>query len=356
LKKRLGMVVVADSTDGSPVTVDDLCTTGALAVLMKEAMKPTLMQTLEGTPILVHTGPFANIAHGNSSIVADKVALKLVGKDGFVVTEAGFGADIGMEKFFNIKCRASKLIPNCVVLVASIRTLKLHGGGPKVNPGSPLSKEYRTENLGLVEAGCSNLIRHIENATKFGIPIVVALNRFRDDTDAECQLVLRIAKENGASGAVICDHFARGGAGALELAQAVIDASKSAEKGSFKFLYDVNLPIEEKIRKIAQDIYCAKDIELSEDAKKKIETLTKQGFSNLPICMAKTQYSFSADAELKGAPSGFILPIRDIRASIGAGFIIPLVGTMSTMPGLPTRPCFFDMDVDDVTEEVYGLS
>lgn len=355
LKERLGKMVVGSSFEGEPVTADDLGATGALVVLMKDTVKPTLMQTLEGTPILVHAGPFANIAHGNSSIIADRIGLKLVGEDGFVVTEAGFGADIGMEKFFNIKCRYSNLIPNCVVLVASIRALKLHGGGPKVDPGTPLPAEYCTENLDLVRDGCANLIRHIQNSNKFGIPVVVALNRFSKDTQAEIDLVIEIAKANGAFDAVLCENWAKGGAGGVQLAEAVVRATKQ-QQGQFKFLYDLSLPIEDKIRTIAQQIYSAADIKISELAQKRIDLLKKQGFNDLPICMAKTQYSFSDNPELKGAPKDFILPIRDVRASIGAGFIYPLVGTISTMPGLPTRPCFFDMDVDAESEEIFGLS
>ncbi|CAF0790869.1 unnamed protein product [Brachionus calyciflorus] len=351
---RLGKIVVADSFEGEPVTADDLGITGALGVLLKDTIKPTLMQTLEGTPILVHAGPFANIAHGNSSIMADKIGLKLVGKNGFVVTEAGFGADIGMEKFFNIKCRYSNLVPNCVVLVASIRALKLHGGGPKVEPGTPLPAEYCTENLDLVRNGCSNLIRHIENSNKFGIPVVVALNKFSKDSHKEIDLVLEISKENGAFDAVLCENWEKGGEGGIALAQAVLRASN--QQSNFKFLYDLNLSIEDKIRKIAQDIYHAKDIQISESAQKKIDSLRKQGFNDLPICMSKTQYSFSDNPDLKGAPEGFILPIRDVRASIGAGFIYPLVGAISTMPGLPTRPCFYDIDIDPITEEIFGLS
>ncbi|RNA37762.1 C-1-tetrahydrofolate cytoplasmic-like [Brachionus plicatilis] len=351
---RLGRIVVADSIDGEPITADDLGITGALGILLKDTIKPTLMQTLEATPVLVHAGPFANIAHGNSSIIADKIGLKLVGKDGFVITEAGFGADIGMEKFFNIKCRNSNLVPNCVVLVATIRALKLHGGGPKVEPGTPIPAEYCNENLDLVRTGCSNLIRHIENSNKFGIPVVVALNKFSKDSQKEIDLVLEISKQNGAFDAVLCENWEKGGEGGVELANAVLRASK--QQSNLKFLYDLDLSIEDKIRKIAQAIYHAKDIEISESAQKKIDTLKKQGFNDLPICMSKTQYSFSDNPDLKGAPEGFILPIRDVRASIGAGFIYPLVGTITTIPGLPTRPCFYDMDIDPESEEIFGLS
>nr|XP_057912434.1 monofunctional C1-tetrahydrofolate synthase, mitochondrial isoform X1 [Doryrhamphus excisus] len=354
MKARLARMVVGTSRSGQPVTAEDLGVSGALAVLMKDAIKPTLMQTLEGSPVFVHAGPFANIAHGNSSVLADKLALKLVGRDGFVVTEAGFGADIGMEKFFNIKCRASGLRPSVVVLVATVRALKMHGGGPNVSAGAPLPKEYIDENLSLVKGGClSNLRKQIEIAHLFGVPVVVALNVFKTDTQPEIDLVCQLAKECGASDAVPCHHWAQGGRGSLELAQAVKAAA--SRPSDFQFLYNIEMPIVEKIRTIAQKVYGAKDIELSPEAMVKINYYNQQGFASLPICMAKTHLSLSHMPEKKGAPTGFILPIRDVRASIGAGFIYPLVGTMSTMPGLPTRPCFYDIDLDPVTEEITGL-
>ncbi|XP_076715755.1 monofunctional C1-tetrahydrofolate synthase, mitochondrial isoform X2 [Callospermophilus lateralis] len=353
MKERLGRMVVASDKNGQPVTADDLGVTGALTVLMKDAIKPNLMQTLEGTPVFVHAGPFANIAHGNSSVLADKIALKLVGEEGFVVTEAGFGADIGMEKFFNIKCRASGLVPNVVVLVATVRALKMHGGGPSVTAGVPLKKEYTEENIQLVADGCCNLQKQIQIAQLFGVPVVVALNVFKTDTRAEIDLVCELAKRAGAFDAVPCYHWSVGGKGSVDLARAVRDA---ANKGShFQFLYDVQLPIVQKIRTIAQAVYGAKDIELSPEAQSKIDRYTQQGFGNLPICMAKTHLSLSHQPEKKGVPRDFILPISDVRASIGAGFIYPLVGTMSTMPGLPTRPCFYDIDLDTETEQVKGL-
>ncbi|XP_018583247.2 C-1-tetrahydrofolate synthase, cytoplasmic isoform X1 [Scleropages formosus] len=353
MRSRLARMVVATSRSGKPITTEDLGVSGALTVLMRDAIKPNLMQTLEGTPVFVHAGPFANIAHGNSSILADKIALKLVGPDGFVVTEAGFGADIGMEKFFNIKCRYSGLRPHVVVLVATVRALKMHGGGPTVTAGLTLPKEYTEENLELLEKGCCNLRKQVQNAMAFGVPVVVAVNAFKTDTDAELDLVCRLAKSAGAFDAVHCSHWAKGGAGAVALGQAV---QKAAEAPSdFKFLYDVELPIVDKIRIIAQKIYGADDVELLPEAQHKVELYTKQGFGNLPICMAKTHLSLSHDSEKKGVPTGFILPIRDIRASVGAGFLYPLVGTMSTMPGLPTRPCFYDIDLDPETEQVDGL-
>ncbi|XP_058290504.1 monofunctional C1-tetrahydrofolate synthase, mitochondrial isoform X2 [Hylobates moloch] len=353
MKARLGRMVVASDKSGQPVTADDLGVTGALTVLMKDAIKPNLMQTLEGTPVFVHAGPFANIAHGNSSVLADKIALKLVGEEGFVVTEAGFGADIGMEKFFNIKCRASGLVPNVVVLVATVRALKMHGGGPSVTAGVPLKKEYTEENIQLVADGCCNLQKQIQIAQLFGVPVVVALNVFKTDTRAEIDLVCELAKRAGAFDAVPCYHWSVGGKGSVDLARAVREAA--SKRSRFQFLYDVQLPIVDKIRTIAQAVYGAKDIELSPEAQAKIDRYTQQGFGNLPICMAKTHLSLSHQPDRKGVPRDFILPISDVRASIGAGFIYPLVGTMSTMPGLPTRPCFYDIDLDTKTEQVKGL-
>ncbi|XP_009951901.1 PREDICTED: monofunctional C1-tetrahydrofolate synthase, mitochondrial, partial [Leptosomus discolor] len=325
MKERLGKMVVANDKKGEPVTAEDLGVTGALAVLMKDAIKPTLMQTLEGTPVFVHAGPFANIAHGNSSVLADKIALKLVGEKGFVVTEAGFGADIGMEKFFNIKCRASGLVPNVVVLVATVRALKMHGGGPNVTAGAPLKKEYTEENLQLVADGCCNLQKQIQITQLFGVPVVVAVNVFKTDSPAEVDLVCKIAKQSGAFDAVPCNHWSAGGKGAVKLAQAVEKAAN--QKTSFKYLYSLELPIVEKIRIIAQKVYGAQDIELSPAAQSQVDRYTRQGFGNLPICMAKTHLSLSHQPERKGVPTGFILPISDVRASIGAGFIYPLVGT-----------------------------
>ena len=353
MKLRFEKIVVASDVNGKPVTALDIGISGALTVLMKDTIMPNLMQTLEGTPVFVHAGPFANIAHGNSSIIADRIALKLVGERGYVVTEAGFGADIGMEKFFNIKCRASDLVPNAVTLVATVRALKMHGGGPPVAPGRPLADEYKQENLELLRTGCCNLARHIENARKFGVPVVVAINKFHTDTEAELDIIRQAALAAGAAEAVTSNHWADGGEGARALAEAVERACAVPSK--FKLLYPLELSIEEKISKICTEMYRADGIEISPEAAEKIARYTEQGFANLPICMAKTQYSFSADAALKGAPSGFTVPIRDIRASVGAGFLYPLCGTMSTMPGLPTRPCFYDVDLDTTTMEVDGL-
>lgn len=353
MRERLGRMVIGMSRRGEPVTADDIGASGALAVLMKEAIKPNLMQTLEGTPAFVHAGPFANIAHGNSSIVADQLALKLVGQDGYVVTEAGFGADIGMEKFFNIKCRASGLVPNCVVLVATIRALKMHGGGPTVTAGKPLDPAYTDENLDLLAAGCSNLQAHIKNARSFGIPVVVAVNKFHTDTAAEIELVRRAALDAGAYEAVLSNHWAEGGLGAKALGEAVIAACQ--QLSDFHFLYDLNLSIKEKIETICRQIYSAAGVTYSAKAEEQIARYTAAGFDNLPICMAKTHLSISHDPNLKGAPTGFTVPVREIRASVGAGFLYPLLGTMSTMPGLPTRPAYYDIDLDPETGQIVGL-
>jgi formyltetrahydrofolate synthetase len=354
MKERFSRMVIGSSRAGEPVTADDIGVTGALMVLMKDAIMPNLMQTIEGTPAFVHAGPFANIAHGNSSIVADQIALKLAGADGYVLTEAGFGADMGMEKFFNIKCRYSGLTPDCVVLVATIRALKMHGGGPKVVAGKPLAQEYTRENLDLLEKGCSNLVRHIGNARNFGIPVVVAVNRFKDDTEAEVQLVRALAKAAGAEDAVVSNHWAEGGAGAVDLAQAVVAACQKPSK--FKFLYPLEMSIKDKIETIVHEMYGGTGVEYSPQAEKQIEVYTRQGFDKLPICMAKTHLSISHDPNLKGAPSGFTVPVRDIRASVGAGFIYPLLGTMATMPGLSTRPGYYDIDLDTETGRIIGLS
>lgn len=353
MRERLGRMVVGTTRKGEPVTADDLGAGGALTVLMRDAIKPTLMQTLEGTPALVHAGPFANIAHGNSSIVADQIALKLVGKDGFVVTESGFGADIGMEKFFNIKCRYSGLVPNCVVLVATVRALKMHGGGPKVVAGKPLDAAYTDENLELLEKGCSNMVAHIENAVRYGIPVVVAVNEFATDTAAETALVRRIARKAGAQDAVVSSHWADGGKGSVKLARAVVKAC--ALPANFRFLYPLDITIKQKIETIARDMYGAAGVEYLPAAEEKIALYTRLGFDNLPICMAKTHLSLSHDPELKGRPTGFIVPVRDIRASIGAGFLFPLIGEMPTIPGLPTRPAFYDIDLDIENDRVIGL-
>ena len=352
MRRRLGAMVVALDRQGNAVTADDLGVAGALTALMIDAIKPTLMQTLEGTPVFVHAGPFANIAHGNSSILADKIGLKLAD---FVVTESGFGADMGMEKFFDIKCRYSGLVPSVVVLVATVRALKMHGGGPKVTAGSPLDPAYKEENLPLLRKGLDNLLHHITIAKKFGVPVVVAVNRFFTDSDVELELVRNVAiEEGGAFDAVVSNHWEEGGKGAVALAEAVVKASE--QKSDFKFLYPLDRTIKEKIETIAREVYGADGVDYSPEAEMRIEEYTRLGLADLPICMAKTHLSLSHDPSLKGVPKGFRIPVREVRISAGAGFIYPLLGTMSTMPGLPTRPAFMDIDIEPKTGKILGLS
>jgi methylenetetrahydrofolate dehydrogenase (NADP+)/methenyltetrahydrofolate cyclohydrolase/formyltetrahydrofolate synthetase len=350
LRARLGRIVVGTDKDGRPISAEDLGVAGAMTVLMKDALMPNLMQTLENTPAFVHAGPFANIAHGNSSIIADRIALKLAD---IVVTESGFGADCGMEKFFDIKCRYSGLIPNCVVIVATIRALKMHGGLGRVVAGKPLPDELKRENLPALEKGGANLSANIKIALQYGIPVVVAVNRFETDTDAEIKLVRQLAREAGAEDAVMCEHWARGGAGAVELAEAVLAA---AEKPSeFNFLYPVDIPIKQKIEAIATRVYGADGVDYAPEAERKIKLYADLGYDKLPINMAKTHLSLSHDPNWKGVPKNYRLPVRDIRASVGAGFLYPLCGDMRTMPGLPTRPVFMDVDIDLETGKVKGL-
>jgi len=342
MRERFGRIVIGQNYAKEPVTAEDLGVAGAMTVLMKDAIMPNLMQTLEGTPAFVHAGPFANIAHGNSSIVADQIALRL---GDYVVTESGFGADIGMEKFMNIKCRYSGLTPDAVVLVATIRALKMHGGGPKVVAGRDLDRAYTEENLALLEAGFANLAKNIEIARLFGVPVVVAINQFKYDTPAEIQLVQQLSQETGAYAAVPTNHWAKGGYGSIELAEAVIDACEQPK--DFSFLYPLDIPIKEKIEIIAREVYGADGVEYTPEAERQIRAYEKAGFGNLPMCMAKTHLSISHDPRLKGVPTGFTLPIREVRASVGAGFIYPLCGEMRTMPGLPSRPVYMNVDLDE---------
>ena len=342
LRERCGRVVVGAAKDGSPITLEDLGVAGAVAVLMKDTLHPTLMQTLEGQPAFVHAGPFANIAHGNSSILADRLALHL---GDYVVTESGFGADMGMEKFFDIKCRVSGLKPDCVVLVATVRALKTHGGGPKVVAGRPLDNAYTEENLPLLRAGMANLEAHIATAHKYGVPVVVAINAFPTDTPREHALIKERALAAGALDAVVTQHHARGGEGAKALAEAV--AAACEEPSKFDYLYPLDRSIKEKIETIAREVYGAEDVEYSPAANTQIEQFERSGFGYLPICMAKTHLSISHDPSLKGAPSGYTLPVREVRASVGAGFIYPLLGEMRTMPGLGAKPAFMQVDIDE---------
>ncbi|HOX07259.1 MAG TPA: formate--tetrahydrofolate ligase [Planctomycetota bacterium] len=342
LRKRLGRIIVAENEDGKPVTAEDLRAAGSMAVLMRDAVKPTLMQTLEHTPVFVHAGPFANIAQGNNSIIADRIALKLAD---YVVTESGFGADCGMEKFMNIKCRASGLAPNCVVIVATVRALKMHGGGPKVVPGKPIPEAYKTKNLELLEKGVCNLEKHIENVGLFGVPAIVAVNRFDTDTDEEIDFIRKRAVAAGAEGAFCSQVWLKGGPGGKELAEAVVKACD--KKSEFKLLYKDEAPITEKIETIAKKVYGAGKVTFTPEVEKKIKTFTKWGLGKLPICMAKTHLSLSQDGAVKGRPSGFTVNVTDIRPSAGAGFLFPLLGTFTTMPGLPSRPAAVDVDIDD---------
>lgn len=328
MRERLGRMVVATSKSGDPVTCDDIGAGGALAALMKDAIKPNMMQSLEGTPVMVHAGPFANISIGASSVLADKLALKLAGtepdedhdaKTGFVVTEAGFDFTMGGERFLNIKCRSSGLTPDAVVIVATVRALKTHGGGPDISAGGPLPEVYWTENTEILRKGCVNLRKHIENAKQYGVPVVVAVNRFESDTEAEIAIIREEAVAAGAEDAVPANHWAEGGAGAVDLAKAVVKAS--AQPKDFKFLYSLDGSIQERIERIGKAMYGAEKVEFSEVAQKKVDSYTAQGYDRLPICIAKTQYSLSHDPALKGAPTGFTVPIRDVRLAVGAGYL-----------------------------------
>jgi formate--tetrahydrofolate ligase len=349
-RERVSRIIIGETRGGAPVTAADLKCAGAMTVLMRDAIKPTLMQTLENTPVLVHAGPFANIAHGNSSIIADYIA---VHTSEYVVTESGFGADIGAEKFFNIKCRVSGLKPDAAVLVTTVRALKMHSGRFKVVAGKLLDTGLLEENVEAVIEGSGNLVKQIENIHLFGVPVVVAINRFDSDTGAEIDTIRRIAKEAGARDAVVSTLWAEGGRGGLELARAVIETAN--EPSEFRFLYDLDLPIRDKIKIIATKVYGASGVDFSPLASRQIDHFTELGFGNLPVCMAKTHLSLSHDPKLKGRPSGFELPIREARLSAGAGFVYPLVGEMRTMPGLPTVPAGAHIDIDE-QGRVVGLS
>jgi formate--tetrahydrofolate ligase len=342
LRARLGRMVLATRVDGSPVTAEELGVAGSMTVLLRDAIKPNLLQTLEGGPAFVHCGPFGNIAHGNNSIIADRLAL--VTND-IVCTEAGFGSDMGAEKFFDIKCRASGLAPDAAVVVATVRALKMHGGVGKIVAGKPLDPALLEENVEAVRTGASNLAAHIGIVRKFGIPAVVAINSFPTDTPAEVEAIRDVAIAAGARDAVVATHFSDGGAGATDLAEAVWAATEDPSR-SFRLLYPDDAPIGEKILTIVKEVYGGDGIELTPAAQKSLKLYESMGFGNLPICMAKTQYSISHDANLKGAPSGFTVPIREIRLSAGAGFITPLCGEMRTMPGLPSKPGGEKIDID----------
>lgn len=350
LRSRLGKIIVAYNKNKEPITAEDLKVAGSMAALLKDAIKPNLIQTLENTPCLVHAGPFANIAHGNSSILADKFGIKV---SDFLVTEAGFGADCGAEKFMDIKCRVSGMVPDAVLLVASIRALKMHGNAGKVTAGKPLPIEITGENLPALIQGSENLIKHIENLKLFGVPIIVTLNRFTDDRDNEIETVKKLALDAGADGFATSNVWAEGSKGGKEIADEILRVTQT--KPNFKFLYELSDPLIDKIEAIAKKIYGAGKVEFSTEAKKKLKLYTSLGFDKLPVCMAKTPLSLSHDPKLKGRPQGFTLPIGDIKLSAGAGFIYPLCGDIRTMPGLPSQPAgnFIDLSDNGVISGLY---
>lgn len=341
LRKRLGRIIIGFTKNGEPVTAEMLKCAGSMAVLLRDAIKPTLVQTLEHTPVFVHAGPFANIAQGNNSIIADEIALKL---GDYVVTESGFGADLGAEKFLNIKCRYSGLKPDCAVIVATVRALKMHSGKYNVRPGKPLDKGLVSEDLESLAKGMENLEKHIENMNMFGLSVVVAVNKFGTDTAKELNLVKKRAVEAGAFAAEISDVHAKGGKGGVSLAEAVVDACNQPNK--FKLLYKDSESIRDKIEKVATKIYGADGVDFAKLAEDKIDMYTKLGYAKLPICMAKTHLSLSHDPNLKGRPKNYRVPIRDIRLAAGAGFLYPLLGDMRTMPGLPSVPAGENIDLD----------
>ena len=349
LRARLGRIVVGYTKDGDPVTAEDLKAAGAMAVLLKDALKPNLMQTLEGGAALVHTGPFGNIATGNSSIVADRIAIRT---GDFLVTEAGFGADMGAERFFNIKCRYSGIDPDAAVMVATVRGLKAHSGNHRIVAGRPLPEALLAENPDEVHAGGDNLRKQLSNMKAHGVTPVVAINAFPGDHDADLAAIAEIADEYGARCA-ITTHFSDGGAGAAELAEAVAEACE--EPSSFKVLYEDDLSLKDKIAAVATTVYGADDVEYSATANRQLNTYESAGFGNLPVCIAKTHLSISSDPSLKGAPTGWTLPVREVRASVGAGFVYPICGDMRTMPGLGRQPAAMGIDLDE-NGEIVGLS
>jgi len=350
MRSRIGRMVVAYSRKGEEVTTADLEVDGAIAAWLVEAMKPTLLQTIEGQPIFVHAGPFANIAIGQNSIMADRIALKL---NDYLVTESGFGADIGFEKFWNLKCRISGLVPNAVVIVATIRALKMHGGGPAVKPGIPLDEAYTKENLALLEKGCENLVAHIETVKKSGVRPVVAINSFYMDTEAEVALVKKVAQQHGAY-AALSEHWLKGGAGAVELAEAV--AAASEEKNDFKFLYSLKMPLTQRIELIAREVYGADGVTYTPQAREKLQRYEKDPeMQKLGTCMVKSHLSLSHDPNLKGRPRGWQLPIRDVLVYKGAGFVVPVAGDIKLMPGTGSDPAFRRIDVDVESGNVTGL-
>ena len=343
LRRMIGSIVVGRGVDRKPVTAEDLGAAGAMTVLLKEAIMPTLMQTTERTPVFVHTGPFANIAHGNSSIIADRIALKL---SDYVVTEAGFGADMGFEKFCDIKCRRSGLKPDAVVMVVTIRALKAHSGEFSIQPGKPLDEGLTRENLKAIRRGACNLTKQIENVRSFGTEVIVAVNRFPTDTPNELKLAADLALEAGAAGTVVSEVHAKGGEGGMALAEKVVEVAERDGR-RFRQLYPNNAPIKEKIQTIARTMYGADGVTYEKKALNQIRWLTQHGFGDLPICMAKTPLSLSHDPNLKGRPAGFNVPVREVRASIGAGFLVPICGDIMLMPGLPSTPGATRIDIDE---------
>ncbi len=341
LRLRIGRIVVATTRDGRPVTTEDLQVAGAMTVLMRDAIKPNLLQNLEGGPVLVHAGPFANIAHGNSSIIADRLGLKLAD---YVITEAGFGADMGFEKFANVKCRTSGLEPDCVVLVCTVRALKMHSGRFSIKPGRPLDPALAEENLDVLREGSCNLVKQIANVRAFGVPVVVAINHFPTDTVAEHELIRDIALESGAAAALSHTMHSDGGAGGVDLASAIVSACEVEH--AFEFTYETADPIAAKIEAIAAKVYGADGVEFSPAAVRAMQVLTGMGFDRIPVCMAKTPLSLSHDPALTGCPSGWRLPVRDVRLAAGAGFLYALCGDILTMPGLPSRPAGEKIDID----------
>jgi len=351
LRERIGRIVLGLDKSGKPVTTEDLGVAGAMTILLKDAIKPNILQTLEEQLAFVHAGPFANIAHGNSSIIADLIATKI---GDYVVTESGFGADMGFEKFVDIKCRTSGLMPDAAVVVATVRALKMHGGGPKVTPGKALPAAYTQEDRELVRKGLCNLEAHLRIVHKFGVPAVVAINAFPSDSEEEHEIIREAALKAGAVDAVVARNWAEGGEGAAELARAVERAC--AMKSACQPFYPLELSIKEKIERLAREIYGAEHVAYSVEAEHRIETFSKLGYGELPICMAKTQYSISHDPSLKGAPKGYIFQVNDLRLAAGAGFVYPISGEITTMPGLPSKPGYMGMDIDTETGRITGLS
>ncbi|MBX6764636.1 MAG: formate--tetrahydrofolate ligase [Rubrobacteraceae bacterium] len=348
MRKRMGRIVVGYTGEGEPVTAEDIKGAGVMAAIMKEAIKPNLMQTTENTPALVHAGPFGNIATGNSSVVADLIGIHT---GDYLITEAGFGTDMGAERFFNIKCRTSGLTPDAAVIVTTVRALKAHSGRYQIVAGKPLPEEMLEENPEDVLAGAENLKKHIENIKLHGIPAVVVANSFPTDHPSEHEAIREVAEQEGCRMAV-SNHFAKGGKGAVEFAEAVAEAAE--EKSDFRMLYPEKAPLKEKVKTIARKVYGAKDVEYSQEANRQIESFQKRGYGNLPVCIAKTQLSISSDPALKGAPRGWTLPVREARLSAGAGFVYLICGQMRTMPGLSAHPAAESIDIDE-NGEIVGL-